>query len=162
MSHRAVVEKQTRKAPRQQTRRRVVCVFGAPGRFLREELGNTMVEFALVAAFVFIPIVFGIIEFGRVIFAKSVITAAAREGVRFAIVHGTESGATFDSAAVASYVEGRTALSPVVVRTSSTGTKKPKDTVTVTVSYVYTPVVKVPGLLTSRTVTAHSSQIISY
>ena len=121
-----------------------------------------MVEFALVAAFVFIPLVFGIIEFGRVIWTRNVVTAAAREGVRYAIVHGTESGALFDSGAVASYVEGRTALTPIVVRTTSTGTKKPQDTVTVSVSYVYVPIVKVPGLLTSKTVTGQSSQIIAY
>jgi Flp pilus assembly protein TadG len=130
--------------------------------FLRDERGNTMVEFAIVAAFVFIPLVFGIIEFGRVIWARNMVTAAAREGVRYAIVHGTGSGALFDSAAVATYVEGRTALGPISVRTTWTGAKDPQDTVTVSVSYVYTPVVKVPGLLTSKTVTGQSSQIIAY
>jgi Flp pilus assembly protein TadG len=131
-------------------------------RFIGEECGNTMVEFALVAAFVFIPLVFGIIEFGRVIWTRNVVTAAAREGVRYAIVHSINSGSEFDSAAVAGYVEGRTAITPIAVSTAWTGTKKPGDEVSVTVSYLYTPVVKVPGLLTSKTVTGQSKQIIQY
>lgn len=118
-----------------------------------------MVEFALVTAFIFIPLVFGIIEFGRVIWAKNMVTAAAREGVRYAIVHGTESGATFDSAAVASYVEARTKLSPIKVSTTWTGSKDPLDTVTVTVKYDYTPVVRV---ISSKTVTGVSKQVIAY
>ena len=121
-----------------------------------------MAEFALVFAVIFMPMVFGIIEFGRITFAKSMVTTAAREGVRYAIVHGSSSSAPFDSAAVATYVQGKTDLSPIGVRTTWTGSKDPQDTVTVTVSYTYTPVVKVPGLLTSKTVTGSSRQIISF
>ena len=51
-----------------------------------------MVEFALVVSLVFLPMVFGIIEFGRFIWTKTMITAAAREGVRYAIVHWTRAG----------------------------------------------------------------------
>ena len=119
-----------------------------------------MVEFAVVAALIFIPIVFGILEFGRVVWAKNMVVTAAREGSRYAVVHGTQSGATFDSAAVATYVEGKTQLSPIKVQTAWTGTKESGDTVVVTVSYVYTPVVKVPGLITSKTVTGKSTQVI--
>jgi hypothetical protein len=90
------------------------------------------------------------------------VVTAAREGSRFAVVHGTQSGATFDSLAVATYVEGKTQLSPIKVQTSWTGDKSAGDTVVVTVSYVYTPVVKVPGLLTSKTVTGRSTQVIWY
>jgi hypothetical protein len=64
---------------------------------------------------------------------------------------------------VANYVKGRTSLSPIVVSPAWTGSKEPgKDTATVSVSYTYTPVVKVPGLLTSKTVTGTSKQIIAY
>ncbi|MGI9042492.1 MAG: TadE/TadG family type IV pilus assembly protein [Gemmatimonadaceae bacterium] len=59
-----------------------------PGVFLRDETGASMVEFALVATIVFFPLVFGVVELGRQVFAKTTVTAAAREGVRFAIVHG--------------------------------------------------------------------------
>jgi len=136
-------------------------------RFLRDESGAAMVEFAVVTALIFIPIVFGILEFGRLVWAKDMITTAAREGTRYAIVHGAEydssgAGASFDSASVASYVQGKTQLSPIVVKTTWTADKQPGDTVVVVVSYVYTPIVKVPGLLTSKTITGSSTQIISY
>ena len=134
--------------------------------FFRDEHGNAMVEFALVTSLIFIPLVFGIIEFGRVTWAKNMVTSAAREGVRHAIVHGSASGlkggVVFDSASVADHVEARTQLAPITVRTTWADGKDPGDTVTVVVSYVYTPVVKVPGLLTSKTVTGSSRQIIAF
>src|SRR5665647_1100642 len=101
--------------------------------FHRDERGAAMVEFAIVAALIFIPLVFGIIEFGREIWSKNMVTAAAREGVRYGIVHGSSSGAVADSAAIADYVKGRTQLSPIIVRPSWTGNKDPGDIVTVTV-----------------------------
>jgi Flp pilus assembly protein TadG len=134
--------------------------------FVKDETGAAMVEFAIVSALIFIPLVFGILEFGRLTWAKDMVTTAAREGTRFAIVHGLDydsaGGVAFDSAAVASYVEAKTQLSPIKVQTAWTNDKSPGDTVVVTVSYVYTPVVKVPGLLTSKTVTGTSTQIIAY
>jgi Flp pilus assembly protein TadG len=130
-------------------------------RFTRDESGSGMVEFAIVTGLVFLPLMFGIIEFGRMMWAKNTVTAAAREGVRYAVVHGTQSGATFDSAAVASYVEGRTRLSPIIVSTSWTGTQETLDTVTVTVKYSYSPVVKLP-IFPNKTLTGVSKQIIWY
>ena len=128
-----------------------------------DERGAAMVEFALVAGVIFIPLVFGTIEFGRLISAKTTITAAAREGVRFAIVRGSASGAAggpvADSAAVANYVMARTQLSPITVKSTWTGAKDPGDTVTVQVTYVYTPVVPV---ISPKTITSISKQNISY
>ena len=131
-------------------------------RFGKDESGAAMVEFAVVAGLIFIPLLFGILEFGRVIWAKNMVTAAAREGVRFAIVRGKDSGINADSAAVASYVEGRTGLSGIKVSTAWTGDKSATDTVTVTVKYDYTPIVRVPGLLSTKTVTGVSKQLISF
>lgn len=122
-----------------------------------------MVEFAVVAALFFIPLIFGIIEFGRVVWAKNMVTAAAREGTRYAVVHGADNtGLTADSAAVANYVINRTSLSPIGVKTVWKNAKEAQDTVTVTVSYTYTPIVKVPGLLTSKNLTGISTQIIYF
>jgi Flp pilus assembly protein TadG len=128
-------------------------------QFVKDEGGGALVEFALVFTLVFVPTVFGIIEFGRLIWAKNMVTAAAREGVRFAVVRGSESGSTFDSAAVATYVEGRTKLPGITVATAWTGSKDPQDTVTVTVQYRYTPIVSIRGL-GAKTVTGVSKQII--
>ncbi|MBN2089299.1 pilus assembly protein [candidate division KSB1 bacterium] len=56
---------------------------------LRKKFGNqagqSLVEFALVLP-VFIIVIFGIIEFGRIWMTMNVITSAAREGVRIAAV----------------------------------------------------------------------------
>lgn len=131
--------------------------------FVRDQRGTAMVEFALVAGVIFIPLVFGIIEFGRLVWAKNMITAAAREGVRYSIVHGKASGAIADSTAVADYVINRTKLSPIIVHPSWTGDKEPGiDTATVRVEYTFNPIVKVPGLLTSKTINSTSKQIIAF
>ena len=132
-------------------------------RFRDDESGAAMVEFAVVAALFFIPLIFGIIEFGRVVWAKNMVTAAAREGTRYAVVHGADNiGLTADSAAVANYVINRTSLSPIAVSTVWKNLKAAQDTVTVTVKYTYTPIVKVPGLLTSKNLTGISTQIIYF
>jgi Flp pilus assembly protein TadG len=136
-------------------------------RFIHDERGNSMVEFALVTTVVLVPLLFGVIEFGRLVWAKDMITSASREGVRYAIVHGTDCGLVAgctlaDSAAVANTVIARTQLSPITVKTEWAQDKDPGDTVTVTVSYTYTPIVKVPFLTSAKTITATSKQIVVY
>jgi Flp pilus assembly protein TadG len=127
--------------------------------FGSERRGGTIVEFALVVSVIFLPLVFGVLEFGRFSYSKSTLTAAAREGVRYAIVHGTASGATADSAAVANYVKGRTQLSPITVKPTWSPGKAPGDTAFVQVSYSYVPIVPVFG---SRTLTSKSQQVIAF
>ena len=50
---------------------------------------QALVEFALVAP-IFFLMLFGIIDFGRYIYYVQVLNNAAREGARYAIVHGAE------------------------------------------------------------------------
>lgn len=59
------------------------------GRRIRAS-GQAIVEFALVAP-VFFLILFGIIEAGRFIVYYETLSNAAREGTRYAIVHGSNS-----------------------------------------------------------------------
>ena len=121
-----------------------------------------MVELAIVTAVVFLPMMFGTIEFGRLVFAKTTITAAAREGVRFAIVRGNQSPAPTDSAGVASYVTTKfPQLSPLVVKPKWLPDNSPGSTVTVQVKYTYVPIVSFP-FLPSRVVTSTSQQIVAY
>jgi hypothetical protein len=49
--------------------------------------GQTLVEFALVAP-IFFALLLGMVDLGRVIWANNAIANGAREGARFAIVHG--------------------------------------------------------------------------
>jgi len=66
-------------------------------RFARRagERGNTMVEFAFVVLII-LTILFGIVDFGRALYAYHFISNAAREGTRYASVRG----ATCDSAVI--------------------------------------------------------------
>jgi hypothetical protein len=52
--------------------------------------GQAMMEFALVAP-IFFFVLFGIIEFGRSVYVTQMLANAAREGARYAIVHGAAS-----------------------------------------------------------------------
>jgi Flp pilus assembly protein TadG len=55
---------------------------------MRDERGVAAVEFALVAALLFV-LVFGLIEYGLYFFKAQTLRAAAREGARVAAVGGT-------------------------------------------------------------------------
>jgi len=48
--------------------------------------GTSMAEFAVVAL-VFFMIIFGIIEFGRLLYTHNALTDAARRGARYAVLH---------------------------------------------------------------------------
>jgi hypothetical protein len=56
-------------------------------RSQRRERGQTLMEFALVLP-VFMAMLMGITDVGRAIWATTSLNAAAREGARYAIVHG--------------------------------------------------------------------------
>ena len=52
--------------------------------------GQALVEFALVAP-IFFLLLFAMVDFGRYVYYVQVLNNAAREGARFAIVHGANS-----------------------------------------------------------------------
>jgi Flp pilus assembly protein TadG len=56
-------------------------------RFHERQEGTTMAEFAIIAA-LFFMIIFGIIEFGRLLYTHNALTDAARRGARYAVLHG--------------------------------------------------------------------------
>ncbi len=62
-------------------------------------------EFAVVAPLFFL-MVFGMIEFGRMIMVQQVITNASREGARMAVLDGATTAAV--EAAVQTYLQGAT------------------------------------------------------
>lgn len=71
--------------------------------------GQALVEFAFVAP-IFFLLLFAIIDFGRYVYYVQVLNNAAREGARYAIVHGSNSfqpaGPAQNDPAVASVVRG--------------------------------------------------------
>ena len=58
-------------------------------RLLKNQKGTEVVEFAIVSVLLFL-VLFGIIDFGLLLFDKQVITNASREGARRGIVQNTQ------------------------------------------------------------------------
>ncbi len=54
----------------------------------RKRRGAAVIEFAIMAP-VFFLLVFGMIEFGRMVMVQQIITNASREGARVAVLDGT-------------------------------------------------------------------------
>jgi Flp pilus assembly protein TadG len=62
-------------------------------RVRERERGNTLLEYAIVVI-VLLMFLFGIIDFGRALYAYHFVANAAREGTRFAIVRGSSADCT--------------------------------------------------------------------
>lgn len=107
--------------------------------------GATLVEMALVSLILF-ALLIGIVEMGRVAWAREVITSAAREGARYAIVHGAgsnnPSGPGENDAAVEARVRKHCyGLQPSAVTVTSSwplGRNDARSTVKVEVRYLFT------------------------
>jgi Flp pilus assembly protein TadG len=130
--------------------------------------GSAFVEFVFVAP-LFLLLIFGIIEFSRVMLMYHHVGNAAREGSRYAIVHGSAidgsaKDSTADETQVQNYVRSISPLdvNNVFVTTKwLNGDKKPGSPVEVTVKYNFKfllPFMPVAGIpLTSK-----SQMVISY
>lgn len=102
--------------------------------FRKKRRGASAVEFAVVAP-VFFLLIFGMIEFGRMVMVQQILTNASREGARLAVLDGTTSSDV--QTAVSAYLtnssisgEGMTVtLDPTNPQTAQAG-----QAVTVTVS----------------------------
>jgi len=65
----------------------------------QNERGTTVAEFAVVAL-LFFTIIFGIIEFGRLLYTHNALTDATRRGARFAALHSKDAGEKVKDAVV--------------------------------------------------------------
>jgi Flp pilus assembly protein TadG len=121
--------------------------------------GAAAVEFAVVAP-VFLLLVFGIVEFGRMLMVHQVLTNAAREGARRAVLRGTTSADVVNT--VRNYLAGTSinaqaatvALSPESPSSSSAG-----DPMTVAVSIPFAEVswLPTPAFLGDKKLSASST-----
>ncbi len=111
-------------------------------RFLNDQRGQSLVEFALVVP-VFVTILFGIIEFSRMFETMNVVTSAAREGARVAAVTAPD-GSQVQSAAQSVLNAGGVGGNATI----TVGGPGSGNMVTVTVSINYTPLTGsiIPGL----------------
>ncbi len=112
----------------------------------RNERGNELVEVAIVGT-LFFTLVFGIMEVGRAIWIYDTVAHLAREGARYAIVRGAESGQAVGAAEVEAYVQGRAAgMTGLVVTTTWDPDNDPGSVVQVQVDRPFDPVVPLVGL----------------
>ena len=126
-----------------------------PPRGLRGQRGSAIVEFTLVSL-MFFALVFGLVEFGRALFAYSTVSSAAREGVRYASVHGSDSKSPASKEDIRNYVLRKTVgLNYVTVGVSWQPDNKPGGTVRVQVWYTFRPVI--PRLLLFKSVLMQST-----
>ncbi|MGH9617678.1 MAG: TadE/TadG family type IV pilus assembly protein [Acidobacteriaceae bacterium] len=145
----------------------------ARGRFSSEE-GSLVIETAL-SLLVVVPLVFWFFELCMMTYTYSVLGDAARQGVRYAIVHGTDSGncsgpsigcADLSGANVVAVVDNAAAmsfhnLSDMTVQVSYPDlSSAPSSRVNVTVDYTYVPYIKLPWILHSVELSAQGR--ISY
>ena len=139
----------------------------------RRSRGQALVEFAFVAP-IFLLLLFSLIDFGRYVYYVQILNNAAREGTRYAIVHGSNSfqptgpnpnDATI-TAVVRNYAVGVIGNSAVLNITSTWGTPPNPATnnrgskVKVAVTYAFQsliPIVPIPPI----TINGESTLVIN-
>jgi Flp pilus assembly protein TadG len=114
---------------------------GTPRRFVREECGQELIEFA-IAALVFLMTVFGTLEFGLAVWQYNMVSDLAQEGARWASVRGRTS--TLGNATrgmVETYVQTRSSggFSPSVTSMTPDPVGYPGSTIAVTVTVSFAP-----------------------
>jgi Flp pilus assembly protein TadG len=101
-----------------------------------------MVELSLCLLLV-LSLIYGLMEFSRVIYSYNVLAGATREGSRYAIVHGSRSGAVATSSDVQAQV-ARWAVgldpSALTVNTTWPAGNTPGNSVQVQSTYILTPI----------------------
>lgn len=130
------------------------------GRRPRREEGALLVETVLAMLVVF-PLVFWLFELCMLTYTCSVLGDAARQGVRYAIDHGTDSSACSgpsegcgdpSAANVISVVQKAAALSfhnlsnMAVQVTYPDASSSPPSRVDVSINYTYVPYIALPGI----------------
>ncbi len=130
------------------------------GEFRSDGRGSLLIETALALMLAF-PMVFAVFEICMFSYTQSVLGDAARTGVRYAIVHGTDSsncsgpssGCTDSGGTnVKSVVQQNAAnslhdLSAMTVNVSyPDGSSSPPSRVIIAVQYTYVPYLNMPGL----------------
>jgi Flp pilus assembly protein TadG len=126
---------------------------------LGQARGNTLIEFAIIST-LFILLSMGTLEFGRAVWAYNSLSQAAREGSRFAIVRGGDSGRAATGVQVGDYVRSRvSSFTPLTVTTSWQPDNKPGSLVRVQVQYTFSPVVP---LFPSIPLTSTSQMVIAF
>jgi len=135
----------------------------------RGQAGQSLSELSIVLV-LFLVVTFGIVDAGRLILAYNTVSLGAREGVRYAIVHGSKSLTPATQSDITAYVQSKTVGLPVDVTVTwctptlacsatPTGYSDPGSSVEVTVHSIFTPVT--PFLSRTLNLTSTSKMLIS-
>jgi Flp pilus assembly protein TadG len=124
--------------------------------FRRKRRAAAAVEFALVAP-VFFLLVFGMIEYGRMLMVQQVLTNASREGARAAVLDGATEAQV--QATVTNYLTNGSITGATTTVTSPDGGLSDADfgdpiTVTITIPFSQVSWLPSPMYLGARTMTA--------
>ena|SRR5258708_1367817 len=139
-----------------------------PGRFAisnlrtRRQRGSAMLEGAIISLG-FMAIILGVMDFGRMVWSYTLISEAAREATRYAIVHGSASGHQASTDTIKGVVTS-TAIglssSSITTNVTFSPDQSAGSTAKVEVNYSFTPVAP---YIPSGTITLRStSQMVIY
>ena len=130
--------------------------------------GQSTLEFALTLPILLLAIA-GLFDFTRAIYNYNTLAEIAREGTRYAMVHGSDStspvGPGQDAALIDHVKSFATAMDPSRITVSPTwpsGNNKPGSSVRVEVSYSFTPLTWVIVNGSPMTMSSLSEAIIVY
>ncbi len=127
----------------------------------RSERGNELIELSLVGILLF-TLVFGIMELGRAIWIYDTVAHLAREGARYAIVRGAESGQVASAADVDAHLQTLAAgMTGLAVTTTWTPDNESGSVVQVRVDRPFDPIVPLVGL-PPITLSSTSRMVISF
>lgn len=122
--------------------------------------GTTILEFALVAMAFFL-LTLGLMDISRAVWAYHSLSYGAREGARYAIVHGNRSNSPATAAIVESTVQGQIPnLQGVTVTTTWNPNNAQASTVEVQAEYTFQPIMPVFNF--TIPLTATSRMAVSY
>ena len=132
--------------------------------------GQALLEMSLCLLFVFL-MMFGIVEYSRLMYAFNFVSYAAQAGARYACVHGSSSASPLSitspnsatnnavTTLVQSMAVGLSTSNMTVTTSYLNGSNAPDSSVTVQVSYVENPLLTVV-LPNATTVTSSSTMVI--
>ncbi|WP_263419482.1 TadE family protein [Terriglobus albidus] len=147
-------------------------------RRLQADDGSALIEFIFIA-FMFIIVLAGVVELGRMVLVYTTVANAARAGARYAIVHGGDrTGSGVDGPSGPGSPCTCTQITTVVKNFASAGLVNTANltvtvnypngsnaagkAVTVTVSYPYDPLIPYFSTILNRTMGSTSEGIITF
>ena len=137
----------------------------------REDRGSSLIEFCLISVMLVI-VLLGVVEMGRMVLVYTTIANAAREGARYAIVHGADQTVSPSGPGNVTNVQTvvKNFASAGLLNTNSltitvsypNGDNTAGSPVTVKVLYTYDPFVNFFGSILNTTLGSTSEGVITY